>query len=168
MVKADQYSNGNAAPNSFAASNKLTNTGVLIVLGSFLVLSSLLGCCGSCFRSNGILNAYISFIVLTLVVVLARGIFVLVKNYQRRNNWNNFTEVDWVASTDDIKDYLQSLRIAVFEQPQSISVVFANDAFGVFSNLQGQWRAATDVAHFATGRGVGGICTTVTPGVKAV
>ncbi|KAJ3224422.1 hypothetical protein HDU81_008562 [Chytriomyces hyalinus] len=84
-------------------------TGIaMMVVGSIIIVTSLVGSIGGCTRENKMLKPYIAMMGLLFIAVLAGGIYFLVRLTGDSKKWKDLGLNDWNAFTDYQKDMYQT------------------------------------------------------------
>ncbi|KAI8615895.1 Tetraspanin/Peripherin [Chytriomyces sp. MP71] len=83
----------------------------LLIVGAFILLTTIAGSIGACTRDNRALKPYIAVIGLVLLATVCGGIYFLVKLEQNAAHWSSLTIDKW---NSDLNDYHRDMYQAIY------------------------------------------------------
>ncbi|KAJ3034870.1 hypothetical protein HDV00_004558 [Rhizophlyctis rosea] len=81
--------------------------GILLGVGAYLAVTSIVGCVGGCTRSGGALKLYIFALVLAVLATIGGGAYGIYKIHNEVGEWNSISSAQWAAASVQDKDLLQ-------------------------------------------------------------
>ncbi|KAI8607625.1 Tetraspanin family-domain-containing protein [Chytriomyces sp. MP71] len=83
----------------------------LLIVGAFILLTTIAGSIGACTRDNRALKPYMAIIGLVLLATACGGIYFLVKLEQNAANWSSLTIDKW---NSDLNDYHRDMYQSIY------------------------------------------------------
>ena len=83
----------------------------LMTVGSYMALTSFLGCCGSITRTNGLLYGYIITLTIAFLAIMGTGGYTIDQSLKRKTTWESITQNEWAVFPGEWKEFFQVLVI---------------------------------------------------------